>query len=52
MTTRRLFIQRTAAAAMASTLPQLALAQSGGSTLRIGLLTVKTGPLASGGIDM
>jgi branched-chain amino acid transport system substrate-binding protein len=37
---------------MATTLPQLALAQSGGSTLRIGLLTVKTGPLASGGIDM
>jgi len=34
----------------ASALPSFALAQS--SPMRLGLMTVKTGPLASGGIDM
>jgi branched-chain amino acid transport system substrate-binding protein len=52
MTTRRHFLQGTAAAAMSTTLPQMAQAQASGETMRIGLLTVKTGPLASGGIDM
>lgn len=52
MTTRRHFLQGTAAAAMTTTLPQIAQAQAKGETMRIGLLTVKTGPLASGGIDM
>jgi branched-chain amino acid transport system substrate-binding protein len=52
MTTRRHFLQGTAAAAVSTTLPQFAHAQAPGETMRIGLLTVKTGPLASGGIDM
>jgi branched-chain amino acid transport system substrate-binding protein len=54
MTTRRNFLQQSAAAAAAvsATLPQLAQAQAKSETLRVGLLTVKTGPLASGGIDM
>ena len=46
---RRRFIQATGAAA-ASALPGISLAQSG--PIRLGLMTVKTGPLASGGIDM
>ena len=45
---RRRFIQATGAAAAASAFPSFA--QSG--PIRIGLVTVKTGPLASGGIDM
>src|ERR1043165_6133188 len=44
---RRRFIQATAAAAV---LPRISLAQ--GNPMRLGLMTVKTGPLASGGIDM
>jgi branched-chain amino acid transport system substrate-binding protein len=44
---RRTFIKGTAAAAV---LPKMAFAQ--GSPIRLGLMTVKTGPLASGGIDM
>src|SRR5438105_15164868 len=46
--TRRRFIQATGAAAAAPALP--VRAQAG--PIRLGLMTVKTGPLASGGIDM
>jgi branched-chain amino acid transport system substrate-binding protein len=46
--TRRRFIQATGAAAAAAALP----AAAQGEPLRLGLMTVKTGPLASGGIDM
>jgi branched-chain amino acid transport system substrate-binding protein len=52
MTNRREFLQSTAAAGMTVALPGLAHAQGNGEPLRLGLLTVKTGPLASGGIDM
>jgi branched-chain amino acid transport system substrate-binding protein len=53
MSNRRDFLQGTAAAGMSLALPGLAHAQAGGGEpVRIGLLTVKTGPLASGGIDM
>src|SRR3981189_649880 len=45
---RRRFIQTTGAVATAAAFP--ALSQSG--SIRLGLMTVKTGPLASGGIDM
>lgn len=45
---RRRFVQATGAAAAAAALP--AFSQSG--PIRLGLMTVKTGPLASGGIDM
>ena len=45
---RRTFIKATGAAAAAASFPSLS--QSG--PIRIGLVTVKTGPLASGGIDM
>jgi branched-chain amino acid transport system substrate-binding protein len=44
---RRRFIQGATAAAV---LPRVAFAQ--GNPIRLGLMTVKTGPLASGGIDM
>ena len=47
---RRKFIQATGAAAAASAFPLIGSTQSG--PIRIGLVTVKTGPLASGGIDM
>src|SRR2546429_2693003 len=46
--TRRRFIQATGAAAVAAAVP--APAQAG--PIRLGLMTVKTGPLASGGTDM
>ena len=46
--TRRRFIQATGAAAAAAAAPVRAQA----SPMRLGLMTVKTGPLASGGIDM
>src|SRR5437870_259115 len=46
--TRRRFIQATGAAAAATALPLRAQA----GPIRLGLMTVKTGPLASGGIDM
>jgi branched-chain amino acid transport system substrate-binding protein len=45
---RRRFIQTTGAVATAAAFP--AFSQSG--SIRLGLMTVKTGPLASGGIDM
>src|ERR1041385_8346128 len=46
--TRRRFIQAMGATAAAAALP--VRAQAG--PIRVGLVTVKTGPLASGGIDM
>lgn len=48
---RRSFIQGTAAAGLSLAAPSILRAQSN-EPVRIGLLTVKTGPLASGGIDM
>ena len=47
---RRRFIQAAAASASALGFPAISRAQSG--PIRIGLMTVKTGPLASGGLDM
>jgi len=44
-------LQTTAAAGVTMALPMAAQAQAG-EGIRLGLLTVKTGPLASGGIDM
>ena len=45
---RRRFVQAAGAASLASALPVRAQA----APIRLGLMTVKTGPLASGGIDM
>jgi branched-chain amino acid transport system substrate-binding protein len=45
---RRRFVQATGAAALGLSLP----VKAQGSPIRLGLMTVKTGPLASGGIDM
>jgi branched-chain amino acid transport system substrate-binding protein len=47
---RRRFVQASGAAAASLGLPGISFSQSG--SLRLGLMTVKTGPLASGGIDM
>src|SRR2546425_8733390 len=47
---RRRFIQATGAGAAALVMPTIAQSQTG--PIRVGLMTVKTGPLASGGIDM
>jgi branched-chain amino acid transport system substrate-binding protein len=47
---RRRFVLATGAGLGLSVLPASVRAQSG--TIRVGLVTVKTGPLASGGIDM
>src|SRR6266704_5502544 len=47
---RRRFIQATGAGAAALVMPTIAQSQTG--PIRVGLVTVKTGPLASGGIDM
>jgi branched-chain amino acid transport system substrate-binding protein len=47
---RRRFIKASGAGAAALALPSAARSQSG--SIRVGLVTVKTGPLASGGIDM
>ena len=52
MTNRREFLQTTGGAAVTLALPNLARAQGKGEPVRVGLMTVKTGPLASGGIDM
>src|SRR5262245_7568115 len=46
---RRRFIQATSASAL-TTIPLVGKAQAG--PMRLGRMTVKTGPLASGGIDM
>ena len=48
--TRRRFIQASGAGSVALGLPSIAHSQTG--PIRIGLMTVKSGPLASGGIDM
>jgi branched-chain amino acid transport system substrate-binding protein len=50
MHNRREFV--TGAAATAATMALPGAAQAQGEPIRVGLLTVKTGPLASGGIDM
>jgi branched-chain amino acid transport system substrate-binding protein len=47
---RRKFLQSTAAAAGAAAFPMPAVAQN--APLKIGLMTVKTGPLAAGGIHI
>ena len=47
---RRAFTQRAGAIAMAAALPMPAIAED--KPVKIGLLTVKTGPLAQGGIQM
>jgi branched-chain amino acid transport system substrate-binding protein len=47
-TTRRRFLAGATASAGATALPMPSIAQ--GAPLKIGLLTVKTGPLAAGGI--
>ncbi|MFL6694395.1 MAG: ABC transporter substrate-binding protein [Ramlibacter sp.] len=52
MHSRREFMTGAAATAAALAAPGLAQAQATGEPVRVGLLTVKTGPLASGGIDM
>src|SRR5205814_10031126 len=49
---RRRFIQAAGAAAGASALGFPAIVRSQAQPIRIGLLTIKTGALASGGIDM
>src|SRR5665647_2734632 len=50
--TRRQFVGGVAGAGIASiAAPYLAVAQNSGP-IRVGLLAAKTGPLASGGIDM
>src|SRR3954471_4047785 len=46
--TRRRFVQATGAVAASTALPSFAQQ----APMRLGLMTVKTGPLASGGIDM
>jgi branched-chain amino acid transport system substrate-binding protein len=48
---RRRFLQGAAATGTALGFPAFVRAQAGGP-IRLGLLTVKTGPLASGGLDM
>jgi branched-chain amino acid transport system substrate-binding protein len=50
--TRRRFIQATGLGLGASTLGFPAIVRAQSEPIRLGLLTVKTGPLASGGIDM
>ena len=47
---RRQFVARTAMLASAATLPMPAVAQN--APVKIGLLTVKTGPLAAGGVHI
>jgi branched-chain amino acid transport system substrate-binding protein len=52
MANRREFLQGTAAASIGIALPRFAGAQASADTLRIGLMAVKSGPLASGGVDL
>ncbi len=49
---RRKFIQATGAGLGVSALGFPAIVRAQSETIRLGLLTVKTGPLASGGLDM
>src|SRR4051794_5612120 len=50
--TRRRFVKAAGAAAAGSALGFPAIVRGQGEPIRIGLLTIKTGALASGGIDM
>src|SRR5436190_1534979 len=50
--TRRRFLQTAGAAVGASALPFPTSTHAQSEPIRVGLMTVKTGPLASGGIDM
>lgn len=50
--TRRRFIRAAGAGVGASALGFPAIARAQGAPIRLGLMTVKTGPLASGGLDM
>ena len=50
--TRRRFIKAAGAGIGASALGFPAIVRAQGDTIRLGLMTVKTGPLASGGLDM
>jgi len=50
--TRRTFIQAASSALGATALGLPALLRAQSESIRVGLMTVKTGPLASGGIDM
>ena len=49
---RRQFVQATGAGLGASALGFPSIVRAQGAPIRLGLLTVKTGPLASGGLDM
>ncbi len=49
---RRTFVKGVSAAALSSPASPLLANAQGGDPIRIGLLAAKTGPLASGGIDM
>ena len=49
---RRSFVKGTATAALATVSAPAIVRAQGAGAMRVGLLTVKTGPLASGGIDM
>src|SRR5579864_7476564 len=48
--TRRRFLRRTAGSALAAALPLPAIAEA--KPIKIGLLTIKTGPLAPAGVQM
>jgi len=50
--TRRRFIKASGAGLGASALGFPAIVRAQGDAIRVGLMTVKTGPLASGGLDM
>jgi branched-chain amino acid transport system substrate-binding protein len=50
--TRRRLIKATGAGLGASALGFPAIVRAQSDTIRVGLMTVKTGPLASGGLDM
>src|ERR1700716_1467907 len=49
---RRRFVQAAGASAVALGFSQNIFSQTNSTAIRLGLMTVKTGPLASGGIDM
>src|ERR1700716_474521 len=49
---RRRFVQAAGSSAVALGFSQNIFSQTNSGAIRVGLMTVKTGPLASGGIDM
>src|SRR3954470_14590628 len=49
---RRRFVQAAGSSAVALSFSKNVFSQTNSSAIRLGLMTVKTGPLASGGIDM